>query len=382
MGDLMGKGREESKMKVLITGARGFIGRNLVAALESIKEHDVLKFDKDTEQDLLDEYCRDADFVFHLAGVNRSGTPSEFMEINRDLTAMLLEKLKKHKNVCPVMLSSSIQASLDNPFGRSKKEAEELVISHGRETGAEVLIYRLPNVFGKWCRPNYNSVIATLCHNLANDLPPTIDDPNLIMKLVYIDDLVKELIRALNGRKKGTGFFFDVPVVHFVKLGDVFNYLTAFRESRTNLTIPDMSKEFIKKLYATYTSYLPQDQFGYQLKRNTDDRGSFTELMRTEGLGQISVNCIKPGIVKGNHWHHTKCEKFLAVSGKGIVRFREVGSAHVIEYKVAGDIPEVMDIPAGYTHNIENTGDADLIVIIWANEAFDSDRADTYFMEV
>ncbi|MDF2655756.1 MAG: capsular biosynthesis protein [Bacillota bacterium] len=369
-------------MKVLITGAKGFIGRNLVATLENIKEHDVLKFDTDTERELLDEYCRDADFVFHLAGVNRTGTPSEFMETNRDLTAFLLEKLKKHKNACPVMIASSIQASLDNPFGRSKKEAEELIISHGRETGAEVLIYRFPNVFGKWCRPNYNSLIATFCHNMANDLSISIDDPDLIMKLVYIDDLIEELVRALNGGKNGSGFYCDVPVVHFVKLGDVFNHLTAFREGRTKLTIPDMSKDFIKKLYTTYTSYLPQDQFGYHLKKNSDDRGSFTELIRTEGLGQISVNCIKPGIVKGNHWHHTKCEKFLAVSGKGVVRFREVGSAHVIEYKVAGDIPEVMDIPAGYTHNIENTGASDLIVIIWANEAFDPDRPDTYFMEV
>lgn len=369
-------------MNVLITGARGFIGKNLTAALENTKEHTVWKFDKDTDPELLDEYCRNAEFVFHLAGVNRTETKSDFMEINLGLSTRLTETLEKHKNTCPVMLASSIQASLGNPYGRSKKAAEDLLIRYGRETGATVLIYRFPNVFGKWCKPNYNSVIATFCHNLASGLPISMEDPDLIMKLVYIDDLVDELIRAMNGRKNGTGFFYEIPIVHFVKLGDAAELLTSFRESRTNLSIPDMSQDFIKKLYATYTSYLPQDQFGYQLKMNSDARGSFTEFIHKEGMGQVSVNCIKPGVVKGNHWHHTKCEKFLAVSGKGVVRFREVGSAHVIEYQIGGAVLEVMDIPAGYTHNIENTGQSDLVVVMWANEAFDPERPDTYFLEV
>lgn len=369
-------------MKVLIIGAKGFIGRNLAAALKNEKEYEVLKFNRDTEKGLLNEYCKAADFVFHLAGVNRSLKQEELMEVDVGLTSSLLDSLKKHHNLCPVVMVSSIQAALDNPYGRSKKAGEDLMINYGRESGAEVLIYRLPNVFGKWCKPNYNSIIATLCHNFARDLPITEDDPDLIMKLVYIDDVVEELIRTLKGKKKGTSYFCKVPEAHFVKLGDIVSLLTFFKESRKSLRIPDLSEEFAKKLYATYVSYLPQDQFGYQLTMNSDTRGSFTEFLKTEGFGQVSVNRIKPGIVKGNHWHHTKCEKFLAVSGKGIVRFREVGSAHVIEYKVSGEELEVMDIPAGYTHNIENTGNSDLVVIMWANEEFDPNRPDTYFEEV
>ncbi len=369
-------------MKILITGAKGFIGKNLVAELKNRNYTDIFEYDKDTDPDLLDKYCEEADFVFHLAGVNRPKDESEFMEGNFGFTLTLLEKLKKYGNICPVMISSSIQAKLDNPYGRSKKAGEDLLFNYSQETGARVLVYRFPNVFGKWCRPNYNSAIATFCHNIARDLPITVNDPKVVLNLVYIDDLVNELINALEGKENRIGDFCEVPVVYTVTLGKIVELIYSFKKSREELSIPDMSDEFTKKLYSTYLSYLPEDQFSYVLKMNVDNRGSFTEFIRTLDRGQVSINISKPGITKGNHWHHTKNEKFLVVSGNGVIRFRKIDSDEDIEYFVSGDKLEVVDIPPGYTHNIENLGDTDMVTIMWANEPFDPENPDTYYLEV
>lgn len=369
-------------MKILITGAKGFIGKNLVAELKNRNYTDIFEYDRDTDPDLLDKYCEEADFVFHLAGVNRPKDESEFMEGNFGFTLTLLEKLKKYGNICPVMISSSIQAKLDNPYGRSKKAGEDLLFNYSQETGAKVLVYRFPNVFGKWCRPNYNSAIATFCHNIAHDLPIIVNDPKIVLNLMYIDDLVNELINALEGKENRVGDFCEVPVVYTVTLGKIVELIYSFKKSREELSIPDMSDEFTKKLYSTYLSYLPEDQFSYELKMNVDNRGSFTEFIRTLDRGQVSVNISKPGIIKGNHWHHTKNEKFLVVSGNGVIRFRKIDSDEVIEYFVSGDKLEVVDIPPGYTHNIENLGDTDMVTIMWANEPFDPENPDTYYLEV
>ncbi len=304
------------------------------------------------------------------------------MEGNFGFTSTLLEKLKKYGNICPVMISSSIQAKLDNPYGRSKKAGEDLLFNYSQETGARVLVYRFPNVFGKWCRPNYNSAIATFCHNIAHDLPIIVNDPKIVLNLVYIDDLVNELINALEGKENRVGDFCEVPVVYTVTLGKIVELIYSFKKSREELSIPDMSDEFTKKLYSTYLSYLPEDQFSYELKMNVDNRGSFTEFIRTLDRGQVSVNISKPGITKGNHWHHTKNEKFLVVSGNGVIRFRKIDSDEIIEYFVSGDKLEVVDIPPGYTHNIENLGDTDMVTIMWANEPFDPENPDTYYLEV
>lgn len=369
-------------MKILVTGADGFIGKNLTTELRNHKYEDILEYDIDTEPGLLDEYCKNADFVFHLAGVNRPQDQAEFMKINFGLTSRLLETLKRHHNTCPIMIASSIHAALDNPYGRSKKAGEDLLFSYHKETGAEVLVYRFPNIFGKWCRPNYNSAVATFCYNIANDLPVQINDPDVFMQLVYIDDLLDEMIRGLNGKQYKAGDYCEVPVSYSIRLGGIADLLRSFREERKTLTIPDMSDGFVKKLYSTYLSYLPQDQFGYPLNMNADHRGSFTEFIKTQDRGQISVNISRPEITKGNHWHHTKNEKFLVVSGKGVIRFRKLGSDHVIEYHVSGERLEVVDIPPGYTHHVENLGVTDLITIIWANEPFEPDRPDTFFLEV
>lgn len=369
-------------MKILVTGAKGFIGKNLVAELKNRKYMDVFEYDKDTDPSLLDEYCKKADFVFHLAGVNRPKDQSEFMEGNFGFTSILLDTLKKYHNNCPVMISSSIQAELDNPYGKSKKAGEDLLFEYGKETGTKVLVYRFPNVFGKWCRPNYNSAVATFCYNISHDLPITVNDPNAVMRLVYIDDVVDELINALNGKENRVGNFCEVPIVHTIKLGKIADLLYSFKKSREERSIPDMSDVFTKKLYSTYLSYLPEDQFSYELKMNMDNRGSFTEFIKTPERGQVSVNISKPGIIKGNHWHHSKNEKFLVVSGKGVIRFRKVDSDDIIEYYVSGDKLEVVDIPPGYTHNIENLGDTDMVTIMWANECFDPEKPDTYYLEV
>lgn len=369
-------------MKILITGSNGFIGKNLISELKNRNYIDIFEYDKETDPKLLDQYCEETDFVFHLAGVNRPKEQSEFMEGNFGFTSLLLDTLKKYNNTCPVMISSSIQAELDNPYGESKKAGEDLLLDYSKETGAKVLIYRFPNVFGKWSRPNYNSAVATFCYNIAHDLPIKVNDPSVEMSLVYIDDVVTELINALEKNENRHGAFCSVPVVHTITLGEITKLLYSFKESRIDKTVPDMSDKFTKKLYSTYLSYLPEDKFGYELKMNVDQRGSFTEFIRTPDRGQISVNVSKPGITKGNHWHHTKNEKFLVVSGTGVIRFRKIDSKEIIEYFVSGEKMEVVDIPVGYTHNIENLGDSDMVTIMWANEPFNPEQPDTHFMEV
>lgn len=369
-------------MNILVTGALGFVGKNLISELKNHKYSDIFEFDIDTDPSLLDVYSSEADFVFHLAGVNRPKEQAEFMEGNFGFTSQLLDTLKKHQNNCPVMLSSSIQAALDNPYGQSKKAGEELLFSYGSQTGAKVLVYRFPNVFGKWCRPNYNSAVATFCSNIANGLPITINDRSTMLSLVYIDDVVEELLRALGGEETRAGAYCAVPVVHSITLGEIVDLLYSFKNSRTDLSIADMSDPFTKKLYSTYLSYLPADQFSYSLKMNSDNRGSFTEFIRTPERGQVSVNISKPGITKGNHWHHTKNEKFLVVSGRGMIRFRHVNSTEIVEYAVSGEKLEVVDIPVGYTHTIQNLGETDMVTIMWANEPFDPLKPDTYYLEV
>ena len=380
-------------MKVLVTGAYGFVGKNLCATLKNIADGKdksynidsditVFQYDLGTDKALLDTYCKECDFVFHLAGVNRPETEEEFMEGNFGFSSTLLDTLKKYNNTCPIMISSSIQAELDNPYGRSKKAGEDLMFAYGEETGAKDMVYRLPNLFGKWSRPNYNSVIATFCHNIARDMPITVNNRDVNMTLVYIDDLVNELISALKGEENREGAFCKVPVEHKITLGEIADLIYSFKESRETKAVPDMSDGFTKKLYATYLSFLPEDGFSYPLKMNIDNRGSFTEILRTADRGQFSVNISKPHITKGNHWHHTKNEKFLVVSGNGVIRFRKPDEEKVIEYFVSGEKLEVVDIPTGYTHNIENLGDTDMVTFMWCNECFDPNKPDTFFEEV
>ena len=413
-------------MKILITGAQGFVGKNLVAQLQNIRqgkqkhptlgaELEIVEFDKDTDLSVLEEACENAGFVFHLAGVNRPKEESEFMEGNFGFTTNLLDTLKKYNNFCPIMLSSSIQAELDNPYGRSKRAGEDVIRSHFNNqlpttndqqpttsnqqpatsdqllsTNNQPLIYRFPNVFGKWCRPNYNSAVATFCNNIANDIPIQVNDPAVEMTLVYIDDVVEELIRALAGQATRDGDFCRVPVVHQVKLGDIVELLYGFKAQRDDLTVPNVTDNgFEKKLYATYLSYLPVDKFSYPLKMNVDNRGSFTEIIRTPDRGQFSVNISKPGITKGQHWHHTKNEKFVVVSGKGLIQLRKVGVDEagkpypVQNFYVSGDKIEVVEMIPGYTHNIINLSETDdMVTFMWANERFDPNRPDTYFDEV
>jgi UDP-2-acetamido-2,6-beta-L-arabino-hexul-4-ose reductase len=380
-------------MNVLITGAKGFVGKNLVANLKNIRDGkdrttgldpdlNILEYDLDTDRTLLETYCESADFVFHLAGVNRPKDQSEFMSGNYGFTSDLLAALKKHGNTCPVMLSSSTQAMLDNPYGHSKKAGEDLLFSYSKETGAKVLVYRFPNIFGKWCRPNYNSAVATFCNNIVHDMPITVNDRNVNMTLVYIDDVVSELIRALQGRETREGSYCRVPVEHKITLGEIVDLIYHFKASREERGVPDLSDPFTRKLYATYLSYLPTDHFSYPLKMNEDIRGSFTEIIRTPDRGQFSVNISKSGITKGNHWHNTKNEKFLVVSGKGVIRFRKIDEDKVYEYHVSGDHPEVVDIPTGYTHNIKNLGSNDMVTFMWASEPFDPAKPDTYSLEV
>ena len=371
-------------MKVLVTGAKGFIGKNLIAELERLEDTKVLAFDIDTEPTLLDEYCKDCDFVFNLAGVNRPETVEEFMEGNFGFATTLVETLKKHNNTCPIMNSSSIQAALDNPYGKSKKAGEDMLFAYGKETGAKIYIYRFPNVFGKWCRPNYNSAVATFCNNIACDLPIQVNDRSTKMRLVYIDDVVEELILALKDKAhiNEEGYCF-VPCVHEATLGEIVDLLYGFKESRKTLVVPNMPENsFEKKLYSTYLSYLPKDSFSYPLVMHKDDRGSFTEILKSTNVGQVSINISKPGIQKGNHWHHTKNEKFVVVSGRGVIRFRKYGSDEVIEYKVSGDELQVVDIPTGYTHSIINEGEADMVTLMWCNECFNLDKPDTIYEPV
>lgn len=371
-------------MKVLVTGAKGFIGKNLISELERQENIEILAFDIDSPAEALEEYCRECNFVFNLAGVNRPEHTDEFMEGNFGFASTLVQTLKKYQNTCPIMNSSSIQAALDNPYGKSKKAGEDMLYAYGKEVGAEVYIYRFPNVFGKWCRPNYNSAVATFCNNIANGFPIQVNDRSTVMHLVYIDDVVEELLQALDRHPhvNSDGYCY-VPTVHEVTLGEIVNLLYSFKESRDNLMIPNMTEGgFEKKLYSTYLSYLPTDGFSYPLLMHEDARGSFTEILKSADRGQVSINISKPGIIKGNHWHHTKNEKFVVVSGHGLIQFRRVGSNEIIEYHVSGDRLEVVDIPTGYTHAIINEGDTDMVTLMWCNECFNLNRPDTIYESV
>lgn len=389
------------KMNILVTGASGFVGKNLLSQLRNIRDGKaknyavegdltLYEYDLDSTPEELDLYCRNADFVFNLAGVNRPQDPAEFMKGNFGFASTLLDTLKKHGNTCPVMISSSIQASLDNPYGESKRAGEQLLFDYAEETGAKVLVYRFPNLFGKWCRPNYNSAVATFCNNIANDLPITVNDPSVELHLVYIDDVVDELIGALTGGEHRDGAFCVVPTSHRITLGGIVDLLHSFRRMPETLEVPDTTTDgFAKKLYSTYLSYLPEDRFAYDLKMNTDARGSFTEILRTADRGQFSVNVSKPGITKGQHWHHTKNEKFVVVHGHGLIQLRKVGKDEqgndypVVNYEVSGEKIRVVEMIPGYTHNIVNLSDTeDLVTFMWCNECFDPAKPDTYFEPV
>jgi UDP-2-acetamido-2,6-beta-L-arabino-hexul-4-ose reductase len=369
-------------MKILVTGSKGFVGKNLVAELKTRGYEDVLECTRETDTTLLEKYTKDCEFVFHLAGVNRPENEEEFMQGNYGFTSTLLNLMEKHGNLSPVLITSSIQAERNNAYGISKRAGEELVFSHSKKTGAKSLVYRLPNVFGKWSKPNYNSAIATFCHNIAHDLPIKVNNTNVVINLVYIDDVISEFMNAINGEENKEEEFCFVEPVHTLKLGEITDLIYSFKNSRKQLSVPDMSEPFVKKLYSTYLSFLPTNQFNYPLKMNTDHRGSFTEFIKTVDRGQVSVNISKPGITKGNHWHHTKNEKFLVVSGKGVIKFRKPDSDDVIEYYVSGEKLEVVDIPTGYTHNIINLGDTDMVTIMWVNEIFDPEKPDTIYLEV
>lgn len=398
-------------MNILVTGAKGFVGKNLCAALGNIRDGKdrtrpalavdaVFAYDIDTDPALLEDYCAGADFVFNLAGVNRPKDASEFMQGNFGFASVLLETLKKQHNTCPVMLASSIQATLvgryDSDYGRSKKAGEELFFSYAAETGAKVLVYRFPNLFGKWCRPNYNSAVATFCHNTANDLPITVNDRSTELELLYIDDLVCEMLDALENNEHHctfdgirtamteTGKYCAVPTTHKVTLGEIADLLAQFRQQPETLLMPEIPADsFAKKLYSTYLSYLPPEKVRFPLKMNTDNRGSFTELLKTAGCGQFSVNISKPGITKGQHWHNSKWEFFIVVSGRGRIEERRIGSDEVLSFDVSGEKIEAVHMLPGYTHNIINLSDTeDLVTLMWANEQFDPSHPDTFFEKV
>ena len=396
-------------MKILVTGAKGFVGQNLVAALNCLlsgkdRTHpelsidEIMEYDLDTDPALLEPYCAKADFVFNLAGVNRPKDNAEFMEGNFGFASKLLDALKKAGNTCPVMLSSSIQATLmgryaGSDYGKSKLAGEELFFDYGIQTGAKVLVYRFPHLFGKWCRPNYNSAVATFCHNMARDLPITVNDPNVVLELCYIDDLVDEMLCALENKahrcdyegvtpvENEKGRYCFVPVTHTVTLGEIVSWLETFRDQPKTLVMPCIpANSFAKKLYSTYLSYLPQEKTAFSLKMNVDDRGSFTELLKTMDCGQFSVNISKPGITKGQHWHHTKWEFFIVVSGEALIQQRKLGTDEVLNFKVSGENIQAVHMLPGYTHNIINLSDTkDLVTLMWANECFDPGKPDTFF---
>lgn len=399
-------------MNILVTGAKGFVGKNLCAALKNIKDGkdrtrpelhigEIFEYDLDTSPDLMDEYCKKADFVFHLAGVNRPKEESEFMSGNYGFSAVLLENLKKAHNACPVMLSSSVQATLigrygESDYGKSKFAGENLFFDYAAKTEAKVLVYRFPNLFGKWCRPNYNSAVATFCHNIANDLPITVNDRSTELDLLYIDDLVCELLDALEGREHhceyeglnpifcDEGRFCAAPTSHHVTLGEIVDLLETFKAQPQTLVVPEIPENsFAKKLYSTYLSYLPKEKIAFPLKMNVDTRGSFTELLKTQNCGQFSVNISNPGITKGQHWHHSKWEFFIVVSGHGLIQERKIGSDEVLNFEVSGERIEAVHMLPGYTHNIINLSETEpLVTVMWANEPFDPGRPDTFFEEV
>lgn len=388
-------------MNVLITGANGFVGRNLTQRLYALRDgrdrtrpalriDEVLLYARETAPETLAAYCRSADFVVHLAGVNRPQDPEEFTTGNTDLTRTLLAQLRQSGNRCPVLLASSIQASLTgryagSPYGHSKRAAEALLRAYSEQTGAQGLIYRFPNLFGKWCRPNYNSVVATFCHNIARDMPITVSDPAAELELVYIDDLVDELLDAMEGHPhRADAGYYRVPVSHPVTLGEIVRLLRSFHDQPQTLLLPQIPDgSFAKKLYSTYLSYLPPEKVAFPLKMNVDARGSFTELLKTDACGQVSVNITKPGVTKGQHWHNSKWEFFIVVAGRGLIRERRIGSDEVIEFAVSGEHIEAVHMLPGYTHDIINLSDTeDLVTVMWANERFDPEHPDTYFEEV
>ena len=395
-------------MNVLVTGAKGFVGKNLVCALKNIRDGkdrtrpalsigEIYEYDIDSAEATLDAACESADFVFNLAGVNRPQNAQEFMEGNFGFASKLLDTLKKYNNKCPVMISSSIQATCigryDSDYGRSKKAGEELVFAYGEETGAKVLVYRFPNLFGKWCRPNYNSAVATFCNNIANDLPITVNDRAIGLELLYIDDLVEEMLDALEAKEHHCEFdgidtvltedgrYCAAPISHKVTLGEIVDLLESFKAQASTLVMPEIPQgSFAKKLYSTYLSYLPKEKASFALKMNEDARGSFTELLKTEKCGQFSVNISKPGITKGQHWHNTKWEFFIVVAGKGLIQQRKIGSDEVLNFEVSGDKIEAVHMLPGYTHNIINLSDTEnLVTVMWANEQFDPNKPDTFF---
>lgn len=369
-------------MKILVTGASGFVGKNLVTELKNRGYEDLLIYTRDNSLEELEEYTKKCEFVFHLAGINRPENEKEFMEGNFGFTSRLLELLKINENKAPVLITSSIQAEKDNPYGKSKKAGEDLLFDYQEENDVNVYIYRLPNLFGKWSRPNYNTVVATYCHNIARGIEIQANNPEVELNLCYIDDVLEEFTKALEGNPTFQDDYCVVPITHNIRLGELAELIKTFKESRTNLNISNMGEELTKKLYSTYLSFLPEDQFSYDLKMNRDQRGSFTEFIRTPERGQVSVNVSKPGITKGNHWHHTKNEKFLVVSGEGLIRYRKLDSEEIIEYKVSGEKLQVVDIPTGYTHSIVNVGESDLVTVMWVNECFDPNKPDTYYLEV
>lgn len=385
-------------MKILVTGAKGFVGKNLCSQLRNIRDKKarwyklfepidvVYEYDIDSTREELDQWCKDCDFVFNLAGVNRPQNTKEFMEGNFGFTNTLLDTLKKYNNTCPVMISSSSQAALDNPYGQSKKAGEELMFQYSKDTGARVLVYRFPNLFGKWCRPNYNSVVATFCNNIANGLPIQINDPSVILNFVYIDDVVDQLIYSLSGKEYKEGKYCYVPIVYKVRLGDIAALLHSFDKGRYDLQIPCVSDGFRKALYSTFVSYLPKNKISYPLDMKKDDRGSFAEFIRTENHGQVSINISKPGITKGEHWHHNLVERFLVVSGHGLIQLRKEGLDEngneypILNFEVSGEKLEVVEMISGYTHNLINLSKTeDMVTVIWANGCFDQNRPDTYF---
>lgn len=368
-------------MKILITGSGGFIGKNLVEKLKELDSYEIITIDKENSNEELVSSVLEADFIFHLAGVNRPKNESEFFEGNTGLTEYIISILKENKKNTAIVITSSIQAELDNAYGKSKKASEDALLAYAKETNAKVVIYRLPNVFGKWCKPNYNSAVATFCYNIARDEEVFISDPSKEMTLVYIDDVVRNLITTMENEDCKSGYT-SVDVEHKITLGEIVDLIKSFKNSRTDLMIPNMGSEITKKLYSTYLSYLPENKFSYPLKMNIDDRGSFTEVLKTADRGQVSINISKPGITKGNHWHNTKNEKFLVVSGNGIIRFRKPGEEKIIEYKVSGEKLEVVDIPVGYTHSIVNIGTTDMVTLMWVNEVFDKNMPDTIWLEV
>lgn len=367
------------ELKIAITGANGFIGKNLISELKNQGYLNISKITRETTKEELKSILTETEFVFHLAGINRPLLEDEFEKGNTDFTRKIIEALVELDNIVPIVVTSSTQAINENAYGLSKKAAEEAIEKYANDNNVEGGIYRLPNVFGKWSKPNYNSAIATFCHNIARDLPIQVNDPNAELTLVYIDDVVNEFIKCLDGMDT---LFREVPVVHKKKLGEIVELIYSFKASRENRSVPKLDDPFEKKLYSTYLSFLPEDQFSYELKMNVDQRGSFTEFIKTVDRGQVSINISKPGITKGNHWHHTKNEKFLVVSGNGVIRFRKPDEEKVIEYFVTGDKLEVVDIPVGYIHNIENLGKTDMVTVMWVNEPFDPDNPDTYFLEV